>query len=234
MRMKPLILSALLAAIPSSLLAAGATDLSGKFNVSEETKVPGMTLTPGSYSIRVLDQLQDRYIVRIDSPSGTHSTFLGVQDPKMSRASTGTVAWSAGADGVVALRGYGFGGGTAVEFVYPKNDAVALAKSNDSKVPAIDPASEGRASEMKSLSKDDMEIVTLWMLSSTQVGPNDTAGPQIKAEKMQQVASATPPKPPISRLPHTGSMLPAALLTGLLAAFGAGMLRMRRPGSDLA
>jgi hypothetical protein len=51
---------------------------------------------------------------------------------------------------------------------------------NSSKVPAIDPASEGKV-EAKNLTKDDMEIVTLWMLSSTRVGPSDSV-PEIKAE----------------------------------------------------
>ena len=85
-----------------------------------------------------------------------------------------------------------------VEFVYPKAEAVAIAKSNQSKVPAIDPASEGKVAD-KSLSKDDMEVVTLWLLSSTTVGPNDTT-PAIKAEKYQQVASNEPPPQPAQQV----------------------------------
>ena len=85
-----------------------------------------------------------------------------------------------------------------VEFVYPKADAVAIAKSNQSKVPAIDPASEGKVAD-KNLSQDDMEVVTLWLLSSTTVGPNDSA-PAIKAEKYQQVATNEPPPPPAQQL----------------------------------
>ncbi len=210
--------------------AVAADNLSANFTVSQQTLVPGLTLAPGSYSIRVVDHLQDRYIVRIASKDGAaHSTFLGVQDRGLkSLASTGAVPWGAGPEGKTALRGYSFGiGSPALEFVYPKADAVAIAKVNDSKVPAIDPASEGKPAELTSLSKDDMEIVSLWMLSSTRVGPNDAA-PQIKAEHLQQVAKATPPHAPISQLPHTGSELPLVALTGLLTMAGALGLRARR------
>ncbi len=227
---------ALALAIPVPALAAGSDQPSANFTVSQQTMVPGMTLQPGSYSIKVLDHLQDRYIVRIDSASGgEHSTFISVQDPKVKSAGkTGAVPWSAGPDGNSALRGFTFGSSTpALEFVYPKTDAVAIAKVNDSKVPAIDPASEGRPAEVSGLSKEDMEIVTLWLLSSSTVGPTDTA-PSIKAEKMQQVASNKPPKPVIDRLPHTGSELPSVLLAGLVAAGGAALLSRRRLANDRA
>ena len=230
MHLRSILSTLLVLAVPVPLLAAGADDLSGKFTVSQQTIVPGMTLQPGTYSIKVLDHLQDRYIVRIDDAAGSaHSTFISVQDPKLKTGKTGVVNWGAGPDGSTALRGYAFGSSSpALEFVYPKADAVAIAKLNASKVPAIDPASEGRPAEVSGLSKEDMEIVTLWLLSSSTVGPTDTA-PSIKAEKLQQVASVTKPqKPVISRLPHTASLLPMVLLGGLAAGGGASLLRRRR------
>ena len=230
MRVLPIVPIALAFMIPAPMLAAGAENPSANFTVSQQTLVPGMTLQPGSYSIKVLDHLQDRYIVRIDNASGNeHSTFISVQDPKVkSLGKTGAVPWTAGPDGNSALRGFTFGSSTPpLEFVYPKSDAVAIAKLNDSKVPAIDPASEGRPAEVSGLSKEDMEIVTLWLLSSSTVSPTDTA-PTIKAEKMQQVASNKPPKPVLDRLPHTASLLPSTLLTGFIAAGSAVLLRRRR------
>ncbi len=230
MRLKSALFTAVLMVLPGSLAAVAADSSSGNFTVSQQTMIPGTTLSPGTYTIHIVDHLQDRYIVRVDNPSGsTHSTFIGVQDLKLkSIASTGVVPWDSAPEGNSAIRGYSFGiGSPALEFVYPKGDAVALAKLNDSKVPAIDPASEGRPAELSGLSKDDMEIVSLWLLSATRVGPNDSA-PQIKAEKYQQVASARPVKPVISQLPHTASELPAVLLTGLLSLLGAGALWTRR------
>ena len=236
MRLRSTLKFMLVLAVPVPLLAAGADDLSGKFTVTQQTIVPGMTLQPGSYSIKVLDHLQDRYIVRIDDAAGSnHSTFISVQDPKLKTGKAGAVPWGSGPEGSSALRGYAFGSSSpALEFVYPKADAVALAKLNASKVPAIDPASEGRPAEVSGLSKEDMEIVTLWLLSSSTVSPTDAA-PTIKAEKLQQVASVSKPqKPVISKLPHTGSLLPATLVGGLTATFGAALLRRRRTAAETA
>jgi hypothetical protein len=213
-----------LAAPPSS----DDPNVSAKFSVTERTQVPGMTLQPGTYSIKVIDHLSDRYIVRVDNANGsTHSTFLGVPNPAIRKASaTGKINWEAGSDGEKALRGYAFPGGTTVQFVYPKAEAVSLAKANTSKVPAIDPASEGKV-EAKNLTKDDMEIVTLWMLSSTQVGPSDKT-PEIKAERYQASGSAppTPRKPAINALPHTAGLLPLIILCGCLSLCIAAFIRV--------
>jgi hypothetical protein len=207
--------------------AAPASDAASSFSVSEKTAVPGLTLQPGSYSIRMVDQMADRVIVRVDSASGgAHSTFIGLRDPALPKSgSTGQISWGKAPDGQKALRGFTFPGGTTVDFVYPKAEAVSLAKLNSSKVPAIDPASEGKV-EAKNLSKDDMEVVTLWMLSSTQVGPNDDA-PAIKAERFQQTASVAK-KPVIAALPHTGSTMPIVWMVGVFSLLGAGVLRVKR------
>ncbi len=222
------------AVMVGSTAGAYAADPAGSatFAVSASTKVPGLTLQPGTYSIRVVDHLADRLIVRVDDPNGSvHSTFIGIQNRSIPKPSApGVVSWSSPDDGTTALRGFEFpGNGPVVEFVYPKAEAVAIAKVNSSKVPAIDPASEGKVSD-PSLSKDDMEVVTLWMLSSTQVGPSDA--PSIKAERYQQVASAKPPKPVVSALPHTASEMPLIALLGMMSLAGAGALRLRRSATD--
>ena len=71
-------------------------------------------------------------------------------------------------------------------------------------MPAIDPASEGKVKDA-SLSKDDLEVVTLWMLSSTQVGTDNAKKPAIAAEKYQAsnapAVAATPTAPATSQAP---------------------------------
>jgi hypothetical protein len=224
------------AVIATSTLSFAAAPVSdnppavAKFSVAERTEVPGLTLQPGSYSIKVIDHLADRYIVRVDSANGNvHSTFIGLPNATMGKASaSGLIKWGAGPEGQNAVRGYTFPGGTTVQFVYPKAEAVSIAKSNASKVPAIDPASEGKV-EAKNLSKDDMEIVTLWMLSSTQVGPSDSA-PEIKAERYQASASTPPPprKPVITALPHTASFMPVLFCLAIISFVTAAVLRRFR------
>jgi hypothetical protein len=213
------------------------------FSVAEKSEVPGLVLQPGSYSIRVLDHLSDRVIVRVESADGsTHSTFIGLRDPDLkARTTPGQIPWDKAADGKKALRGFTFPGGTTIEFVYPKATAVSIAKVNSSSVPAIDPASEGRIAD-PSLSKDDMELVTLWMLSSTSVGPNDPAiqaakfiaapEPNTVASSSKQMTSSTksttPKKPIIAALPHTSSNLPLVELSGAASLFAAVGLFIRR------
>lgn len=199
--------------------AADPTGATATFTVTQQTKVPGETLKPGEYTIRVVDHLSDRLIVRVDSANGkTHSTFLGLQDPSISRpASPGAVTWENAAQKTTYLKGFYFPNtNSVVEFVYPKAEAVAIAKSNQSKVPAIDPASEGKVAD-KSLSKDDMEVVTLWLLSATTVGPNDTV-PAIKAEKYQQVAANEPAPQPADQLQQSRQVAPVSSTTSTSAS----------------
>jgi hypothetical protein len=112
-----------------------------------------------------------------------------------------------------------------IEFVYPKDEAVSIAKVNFAKVPAIDPASEGISVD-PSLSRDDMKLVTLWLLSSTRVGPSDSK-PSIKAERYK-TASYVQPKPALAALPHTAGSLPILLLASLSSLAAAILLRFRR------
>ena len=187
MRLKAVVCAVTL--LTGSAVMYAAEPAASQFTISEQSKVPGLTLKPGTYSIRVVDHLSDRLIVRVDSTQGdAHATFLGIQNGKITQpSSSGPVVWTKSPKGGTIFRGFEFpGGGPVVEFVYPKAEAVSIAKINDSKVPAIDPASEGKVAD-KSLSKDDLEVVTLWLLSATTVGPKDTPG--IQAEKYQQPAA---------------------------------------------
>ena len=171
----------------SVVLSTPAQEIQRNFSVSGKTDIPGETLGPGIYTIHVLDHLTDRTVVRIDNTSGGKSTtFLAVDGGGLPGGKAdGPVLWAQGPDGRKALRGFRFPSGLAIEFVYPKAEAVAIAKANSEHVVAIDPASEGRGASSK-LSSDDMQLVNLWLLSPVKVGPEEG----IQAQKYQQVASA--------------------------------------------
>lgn len=226
---------AVLSLAPSSFAAGFGVDKGGSvpsdssdFTVSQQTQVPGATLKPGSYSIHVVDKLADRTILEVDNASGkSMATFLGLAGSGLPKSSgSGKIAYDAGTDGKNALRGFAFPKGPVLEFVYPKAEAVSLAKANGNKIPAIDPDSEGRVAD-PTLSKSDMQVVTLWMLSTTKVGTD--GGPGIKAEKyQQQVASNHPPRPAIKELPHTASEFPLLILLGAGSLLGGAVLTARR------
>jgi hypothetical protein len=211
--------------VNAALWAAGPATPPSNFTLSSSTHIPGATLEPGAYSIHVVNHLSDRVILKVDAANGgLHSTFLGIPNDKIEKpASGGPVKWANSSDGTPYIQGWYFRGSSSViEFVYPKAEAVAIANANPSKVPAVDPASEGKVSD-NTLSQDDMQLLTLWLLSLEQVGPGDATS--IKATRYQQMASVSQ-KPVIKALPHTASLMPWVWLTGLCSLIAAGALRV--------
>jgi hypothetical protein len=197
------------------------------FTLSNPSNIPGVKLQPGSYTIHVVNHLSDRVILKVDAAKGgdLHSTFIGVQNGTIKKpARSGPVTWENPADGASYLKGWYFAGApTVIEFVYPKAEAVAIATSNPEKVPAVDPASEGKVSD-NTLSQDDMQLLTLWVLSLQQVGPG-VSSPSIKAERYQLTASVNQ-KPVIKALPHTASLMPWMWLLSVCFLMAAGSLRL--------
>jgi hypothetical protein len=219
-------LAAVLCTTP--LIAAAPQPSPVEFKVSTVSKVPGATLQPGAYSLHIVNRLSDRLILEVDSAEGTQqSIFIGVPNAGVARpASRGLVRWSNSVDGSSYLEGYYFpGSSSVVEFVYPKAEAVAIATANPERVPAVDPASEGKMAD-NTLSPHDMQLLTLWLLSLEKVGPDGHA-PGIKAVRYEQGSSASH-KPVISALPHTASQLPLIWLVGLCSLLAAVMLRVLR------
>ncbi len=179
------------ALVDNSVFATPGTTVN--FKVDEKTQVPGRVLKGGSYSITVVDHLSDRMILKISGDNGKEvALFLAVpSNGRISKQlSAGPIAVQLGAKNP-ALRGFSFPNGAVAEFVYPKAEAVTLAKNNNTSVPAIDPTSEGRP-KVSSLSNDDLQMVTLWMLTPTIVG---TGKPGISAQRLQVAEASVPPPP---------------------------------------
>ena len=189
-------------ALATGALAMAAPVLKATFSISKRTQVPGDTLRPGTFSIQILDHLTDRMVVRVEDATGRQQAlFLAIPHPGLAGANTsGALTWKADLDGIAALRGFAFPSGYTVEFVYPKTQAAGLAKVNADRVVAIDPDSEGRPA-LRKMSSEDMQMITLWMLSLTTVGPQSKT-PAILAERYEshapaavQMASTTPAEP---------------------------------------
>jgi hypothetical protein len=163
------------------------------FAIQQKTSVPGGTLQSGEYTIQIVDHLSDRSVVQITS-SGKASpvTFLGVGASGSGfTAASGPVLWNKGLKGEKALRGFNFPTGEHLDFVYPKDDAVALANANKEGVVAVDPASEKRP-ELAKLSPSDLQLVTLWSLTPVTVGPTNVAAKGIEAKRYVPNATSAP------------------------------------------
>ncbi len=209
----------------STLFAADQERPSAHFKVSDPTGIPGKVLQPGSYTIHIVDHLSDRYIVSIEGDASKDRTlFLGIPNTDGNQGPQGELKWTSQVQGVTYIKGWDFSSlPVGLKFAYPKNDAVAVAKANNAQVPAIDPESEGMVSKA-SLSKDEMHIITLWLLSPTSVGPNSPGG--IQAARYSQVASVH--KPAVAKLPHTAGNLAWFWVAGLFSLIAALTLRVTR------
>jgi hypothetical protein len=187
MRSRSVILSLTLLAFTSGLYALTPSDSfvgsTAVFTIGSKTDVPGKTLSAGQYAIIIVDQYSDRMLVRVQNETTKeHVIFLGVPQPSLGEASaSGPVEWKNGPGNKPALRGFEFSPRSGVEFVYPKSEAVQIATKNSSRVIAVDPDSESLP-PVSNMSKDDMQMVSLWTLSLTPVGPKDK-GPAIAATK---------------------------------------------------
>jgi hypothetical protein len=224
MRLRTLVSCLSVFLVNAALWAASPATPSTDFTISNPSHIPGATLQPGTYSIHVVNRLSDRVILKVDAANGSvHSMFIGIPNDRIERpAGSGAVKWANSPDGTTYIKGWYFpGSSSVVEFVYPKADAVALATSNPAKVPAVDPASEGKVTD-NTLSQDDMQLLTLWLLSLEEVGPGGTA-PSIKAARYETASVSQ--KPTIKALPHTASWLPWVWLTGLCSLIAAATLR---------
>ena len=49
-----------------------------QFSVQENTQIPGATLKPGSYNIRIVDHLSDRMVLRVERDGKAQATFLAL------------------------------------------------------------------------------------------------------------------------------------------------------------
>lgn len=177
--------------VDRSTFAAPGTTVN--FQIDDKTQVPGHVLKGGSYTITVVDHLSDRMILKIVGDNGKEQAlFLAVPaNGRISKQlSAGPIAVKLGSKNP-ALRGFAFPNGAVAEFVYPKAEAVTIAKNNSTSVPAIDPASEGRP-KASSLSNEDLQMVTLWMLTPTIVGSGQ---PGIAAQRLQVAEASVPPPP---------------------------------------
>ncbi len=198
----------LLLFVPGFALAAAPAASDGgttaSFSLSAKTQVPGKVLKPGMYTIEVVDRLSDRVILRVSKDGKPETTFLGLPDSGMPKSGTsGPVSLNAAAKGSEAMRGFVFPNGISAEFVYPKAEAVALAKKNGTRIPAVDPASEGRP-ELEKLSSNDLQEVTLWMLSPTLVGPQQG----IEASRYQAPAQVPATEQATTRAPQPRNAAP--------------------------
>ncbi len=220
-----------------------------QISIDQPLHIPGAVLAPGSYAVQLEDRMYDRAIVKITGPNATEHLIVAVPNRKLAPGGGRAHLVVKGEGGDQYARGFVCPGcGSALEFAYPKLEAVTLAKASSKPVLAIDPESD-KLPAAASLTATDMKVVNLWMLTPSRVTPDAdvqiaAAHYQAPAGAGQEMAQTTPPASPqaadsaTAPAPETPKRLPstasndfnfAALgVTALLAAIGLGWVRRRR------
>jgi hypothetical protein len=196
---------------------------------SGAVEVPGQVLPAGTYVFKLANSSSNRNIVQIFNKEEDHvfGTFLAIPDYRL-RASEKTIIRFAErpAGSPEAIKGWFYPGKLyGHEFVYPKTEAVALARANHTPVPAMPSELE---SDMinPAVMMNGPEIVAMNMVPLMAEEPNgeevEIADAFAVSDTQGQPRQAELP----AELPTTATSLPLAGLIGLLSLGTAITLRL--------
>jgi hypothetical protein len=190
------------------------------FNTPVE--IPGRVLEPGTYVFKLLASLSDRNIVQVFSQDEKHiyGTFLTIPDERLKPADKTTVTFAERAAGSPeAIKAWFYPGQLyGHDFVYPKQKAVELARTNGEPVPAIPesvakPVITDDAPQLEAMStvplvaetpeEEEIEIAEFFVVTET----TESEEQELPAE-----------------LPHTASTIPLTGVLGLILLGIAGFI----------
>ena len=247
-----------------------ATVAAQDFNTNERTyltfssavELPGVTLQPGTYLFRLADSPSNRHIVQVFSQDEKqiHATILAVPAERLEVSGETVVTFRETGEGAMPAVQYWYYPGDRIghEFVYPKDQAMKIAKRTGQNVLTMDGEVSSAGTKVSSTTPEGE--VTEWKREDApraaeaqsgavsgavpatpkpeeeRVAPREeTRNPETETPPAQPSASATMSQPSAvgtagqaSELPRTASPLPLSGLIGLLSLGGALALRRAR------
>ena len=225
--------AAMLALLVTPSARADEWDKLTYFTFSGPVQVPGATLPAGTYMFKIADGASNRHVVQIFSKDGKKlfRTLLAIPDERLKPSETPIVMFAERAAGTPqAVKAWLYPGRTiGDEFVYPRQQAIAIARAAHEPVLSSPAASDPAVKSPKvEYVNADGEIVGV-------NGARPTPQPQIAHEAATTgtsgQAAANAPRPRgRNELPRTASPLALVeFLSGLsfAAAFGVRQLRKR-------
>jgi hypothetical protein len=194
-------------------------------NFSESVEIPGQILPAGTYVFKLANSSSARNIVQVFNQKENRvlGTFLAIPSHR-SRPSEKTVIRfeERAAGSPQAIKAWFYPHKTSGhEFVYPKNQALELAKANDTPVPSM--PTELTVDMIKpAIAWNGPEIKALTTITLTLEEPN---GKEVLLAAALPNATSSPDLP--QELPATASLVPLIGLVGLLSLSTAAILRIR-------
>jgi len=220
LQMKMILLAGLAAA--TLLPAARADEWNQKTVVtfSAAVEVPGQVLPAGTYVFKVANSHSNRHIVQVFNKNENQlfGTFLAIPNYRPRPSDKTIIRFEERAAGEPQAvkawfypnRNYGH------EFVYPKTEAVALAKANNTPVPSMPELPPNTTKPAPSMRAP--QIVALYAVPLKAEKPS--------GEEVELAEVSAPPAELPASLPKTASPTPLIGLIGLLSLGTAATLRL--------
>lgn len=188
---------------------------------SGPVEIPGQILPAGTYVFKLANSNSNRHIVQVFNKNENHlfGTFLAIPNYRQHPSEKTIIRFEERAAGSPqAVKAWFYPGRTyGHEFVYPKAEAVALAKANDAPVPSV-PTELMPSTTKPAVTMNGPEIVALMIVP-------------LKAEKPTgeevELAQASAPRTELPEtLPKTATPFPLIGIIGLLSLGAAVTMRV--------
>jgi hypothetical protein len=212
--------------------------------IDEPVQLPGTTLQPGTYVIKLVDLGANRHTVQFFEKDEKHivTTILAIPNERVRPTGKSVFAfWETPAGEPKALRAWFYPGDNfGQEFAYPKEEATRIsARNNNVTVPIIDEKEKDQKTEASTQSTTT--AVTATEPAPAPVAVAEPSPAPAPAPAPVEVAAAQQPvpatvdtssdaqrvtaPPPAETLPRTASNLPLLTLIGMLSMLAALALR---------
>jgi hypothetical protein len=241
--MASLCLLVLFMSVPNA--SAQRWDHATKITINQPFAIPGMALPAGTYVMKLKDVSGTRTAVQILNADETKSyaIVLGVPDYRLETPEETEITFYENDRGAPPRMhawfypGYNYG----LEFVYPRREALEIAKASGDHVIATSAPQSPKEPEPAQLKNEplvaiepdgkEVEVAAVHPEPAPPVAeqpaPAVTEEPIVPAEPVLTAQNETPEEA-ITELPSTATPLPFLGLTGLLAIGAAGALRLMR------
>lgn len=240
LRRSQMIASAFALTVLMPIASADTFNKKTKLSFSQPIRVPGTTLSAGSYIFKLVDSQSNRNIVQIMNvrENKLYATVLAIPDYRLNPSSHTVMTFGeVGAGCPQAVKSWFYpGDNTGNRFVYSKKEAAEMAKSCLQPVPHVEnevAAAAVNAPEVKTSNSTEPAVVALVQApvkTTTPDAKEETYTPQTfakaDAEDRSGVSGEVPSAPPARKLPKSGSEIPAYTAIGGLL-LGAGLLGRR-------
>lgn len=199
---------------------------------SGPVQVPGVTLPAGTYTFKLADLSGNRHVVQIfdKDEKKIYTTLLAIPDQRLTPSDKPVVLFAERAAGMPqAIKAWFYPGETiGNEFVYPKTQAIAIAKATHQTVLATnDTTTDSERMKSSEIGRVDESGEMTNSNTAREPAPANTAS--------SRSAVGTAGASARTELPRTASTLPLlGLLSVVSLAAGYGVRRARRRLQDVA